>query len=52
MMYREIMADFRNHMQHKNTLFRQNVEILMIDIMTQVWIYFWENKKMPLELSQ
>jgi len=33
MLYREIMTDFKNHMQHKNSLFRQNVEILLINIM-------------------
>jgi len=36
MLYREIVADFRNHMQHKKSLFRQNVEILMINVMVHL----------------
>jgi len=30
------MADFRNQMQHKNILFRQNVDILMMSIMVHL----------------
>lgn len=36
MLYREIMADFRNHMKYKNTLFRPNVENLVINVMVHV----------------
>jgi hypothetical protein len=38
MLYREIMASFRNHMQHKNIIFKQNVEILMINIIVYTYL--------------